>query len=112
MHGASDAVCCSVLQHVAVARHEFIICGGRANAWCLRCSVLQCVGTCCSVLQRVAVDEHKEGKANVLCVRTHTHMYTHTFCSDSAAVCCSVLQCVAADVHEHRIGHIRTHIQG
>jgi len=64
----SFAVCCSVLQCVAVWQYSFAVC----------CSVLQCVAVwqysfavCCSVLQCVAVWQY------------------------SFAVCCSVLQCVA-----------------
>ena len=66
------AVCCSVLQYVAVfpkraqAIQEPCKTGKRSVLQCVAvcCSALQCVAVCCSVLQ-------------------------------CAAVCCSVLQCVA-----------------
>ena len=75
------AVCCSVLQCVAVCCsvltcHQFAVC----------CSVLQCVAVCCSVLQCVWMSPI----CSVLqCVAVH--------CSalQCVSVCCSVLQCVA-----------------
>ena len=88
-HYPCVAVCCSVLQcvavtwimhtaahcntllHVAVTRDSFV---SHYPCVAVCCSVLQCVAVCCSVLQCVAVC------CSVLqCV----------------AVCCSVLQCVA-----------------
>ena len=48
-----DAVCCSVLQCVAVCRSHAIHTYSECVAVC--CSVLQCVAVCCSVLQCVAV---------------------------------------------------------
>ena len=70
------AVCCSVLQCVAVA-HNWRSCERRAlreSAKVSRLVAEQCVAVCCSVLQCVAVC------CSVLqCV----------------AVCCSALQCVA-----------------
>jgi len=68
------AVCCSVLQCVAVCRsrrpttciydapgYTYLCREMQCVAVC--CSVLQCVAVCCSVLQCVAV-----------CCTTHTHM--------------------------------------
>jgi len=53
------AVCCSVLQCVAVCVHTPRCASGRGNTddhSC--CSVLQCVAVCCSVLQCVAARGH------------------------------------------------------
>jgi len=108
----SRAVCCSVLQYVAVQcvqlRHTWKsqvtyvneachIWGTHSRAVC--CSVLQCVAVCCSVLQCVAVC------CSVLqCVKwwhtsmshvTYVNEACHIWGTHSRAVCCSVLQCVA-----------------
>ena len=80
------AVCCSVLQCVAVKKSiKRLFCWA---AVAVSCSVLPCVAVCCSVLQRdpqlrstsmaTSVALHREGRV-LQCV----------------AVCCSVLQCVA-----------------
>jgi len=83
----SVAVCCSVLQCVAVWLNGSQVCVAvccsvlqgeytqsiRSVAVC--CSVLQCVAVCCSVLQCVAV-----------CCSVAEWL---------TSVCCSVLQCVA-----------------
>ena len=69
-HTECVAVCCSVLQYVAVAPHLKLACELRVTVRnmlqrvAVHDSLLQCVAVCCSVLQCVAV-------------------------------CCNVLQCVA-----------------
>jgi len=70
----TSAVCCSVLQRVAVC-----------------CSVLQCAAVCCNVLVCVAVC-HRHNQ-RLYPRRWHrSHASTMLQC---VAVCCSVLQCVA-----------------
>ena len=67
--GESVAVCCGVLQCVAVC-----------------CSVLQCVAVCCSVLQCVAVcselclagEMTRRRPFRYLYLQSHTHAHTHT----------------------------------
>ena len=90
-----DAVCCSVVQCVAVRTntgcsqfsppfsgmmHFVAVCCCvllRVAVCCSCCSVLQCLAVCCSVLQCVAVS------CSVCSVLLRV------------AVCCSVLQCLA-----------------
>jgi len=74
------AVCCSVLQEVAVVV-QCSACG--AVGW-VCCSVLQCVTGCCSVLQCVAV-----------CCSMLQYVAVCCSMMQCVAVCCSVLQCVA-----------------
>jgi len=62
------AVCCSVLQCVAMSAFASSMCN------------LQCVAVCCRVLQRVAVSVIDSGKDARGCVQY-------------VAVCCSVLPC-------------------
>jgi len=67
------AVCCSVLQCVAVRSRWNVAAFRVMIAWCADISVLQCVAVRCNVLQCVAVRSR---------------------CSElrQVAVCCSVLQ--------------------
>jgi len=114
------AVCCSVLQCVAVPRHPHLTKGDTTyNA--------QCVAVCCSVLQCVAVPRHPhltKRRHSIQRTATHCNMnescHTDTqedlkgnkvicyhcglaFCKEvtnyqvlqSVAVCCSLLQSVA-----------------
>jgi len=115
------AVCCSVLQYVAVSLvvsfDEFV----SYPAVC--CSVLQCVEVCCSVFQYIAVHcsvLQRDSRCLLLCLcRTFwcvwrvavyynvdvccsVLQYVAVCCSESSGVCChvnvvplSVLQCVA-----------------
>ena len=84
------AVCCSVLQCVAVCCSSCASCtpasppSDLVHYLCNSCSVLQCVAVWCSVLQCVAV------RCSALqCVAVHCSVL------QCVAVCCSVLQCVA-----------------
>jgi len=124
------AVCCSVLQCVAVdvreqllmtrfpCNHEPVHCRCLPVAHLLQrvavtcvccrvlqsmgmcCSVLQCVAVCCSVLQCVAVCCSVPQCAAVCC--SVLLQCAAVCCSvlQCAAVCCSVLQCVAVDIRE------------
>jgi len=89
----THAVCCSVLQCVAV--------------WCsassdrsyeddYACSVLQCVAVCCSVLQCVAVC------CSVLqCI--YGQVLQRRLQMQCVVVCCSALQCICGSALERRL---------
>ena len=101
------AVCCSVLQRVALNILSTIT-GAHAveNACIVCCSVLQCVAVCCSVLQCVAV-------CCSACTITGAHTIENAYmmcCSvmQCVAVCCSVLQCVAVCCSTYTITWART----
>ena len=97
------AVCCSVLQCVAVVTVTCMakwcawqrvsvgwLCMSQCGAVCCSssCNALQCVAACCSVLQRVAVPSlHHD---------VHSKEWVGVRCSvlQCAAICCFVLQCV------------------
>jgi len=92
------AVCCSVLQCVAVVLQCVAVC----------CSVLQCAAVCCSILQCVDVqyvavrrpgDKMQRELALLQCVAVcYSVLQCIAVCCcvlPCAAVCCSVLQCVA-----------------
>jgi len=87
------AVCCSVLQCVAVfcARLNLVNAPLSALRYCLlQCAlqfVLRCVAMYCSVPRTSEFSERTAVSATVLCVTVCV-----TVCD---AVCCSVLQCVA-----------------
>ena len=96
------ALCCSVLQRVAVpiCSLSSMRCISQNVAIC--CGVLQRVAVCCSVLQYVAVI------AAVCCsVLQYVAVFVAVCCSVLqyvavvAAVCCSVLQCVAVCCSYH-----------
>jgi len=79
------AVCCSMLQCVAVRS---------VVAEC--CSVLQCVAVCCSVLQcPLRQDVAKNDSTCVCCVTACCSMLQCVAVCSIDAECCSVLQCVA-----------------
>ena len=93
--GPSVAVCCNVLQCVAMCCSVFVV---------VCCSVLQCVAVCCSVLQCVAVccSAVVSNDAGSVCcsvlqfVAGCCNVFVAVSCSmlQCVAVCCSVLQCV------------------
>ena len=88
----SVAMCCSVLQCVAV----WTCIRGTQYLSCVAvcCSVLQCVAACCNVLQCVAVY-----RSVSQCVDMYLGDPVSFVCcsvSQCVAVCCSVLQRVAA----------------
>jgi len=103
LSGGCGAVCCSVLQRVAV--------------WCSAlqrvaacCSVLQCVAVCCSVLQCVAVCCGVL-RCFKMCAQTGLlswHLWGRVCCSvlQCVAVCCSVLQCVAVSCSVQIYSHL------
>ena len=89
------AVCCSVLQCVAVwtravyssqdlALQNVAVCRSVLQCVAVPCSVLQCVAECCRVLQSVAE-----------CCRVLQCVAVCCSVLQCVAVCCSVLQCVA-----------------
>jgi len=93
------AVCCSVLQRVAVrvAGILALTTRGQVHMLCVAvcCNVLQSVAVCCSLSQSVAVC-----CSLLQCVlqrhRRSSHMYTYMCCVlQSVAVCCSLLQSAA-----------------
>jgi len=95
------AVCCSVLQCVAV--HE-VMQHRHHNAYCIEChthwthiccSVLQCVVVCCSVLQCVAVRHIVLQCAAVCCSTVLKVTRVEITYVAVCHICCSVLQCVA-----------------
>ena len=75
------AVCCSVLQYVALRCHTHVSVAHAALSQCVAvgCSVLQCVAVCCTALP---------------------HSCECGSCRP-VAVCCSVLHCVAQRCHTH-----------
>jgi len=97
-------VCCSMLQCVAVHKHNPTMRVGASFRCTLCCSVLQGVVVCCSLLQGVAgcctvwhyvalrcsveVHEHNPNNARRRSISVH-------YVLQCVAVCCSVLQCVA-----------------
>jgi len=89
------AVCCSVLQRVAVrCSNGYTVCCSVLQCVAVCCSVLQYVAVCCSVLQRVALRAIQGGltvfamKDSFIfmpcCIRIHmcdmTHAYVTTLC--------------------------------
>jgi len=82
MGGQLVAVCCSVLQCVAVFR--VAVCRSVSQCVAVCCSVLQCVAVCCSVLQCVTV-----------CCSVLQCVAVCCSALQCVAVCCSVLQCAA-----------------
>jgi len=89
------AVCCSVLQRVAVCCSAWQCQTPDASHSCLQtqqsavsCSVLQCVAVCCSVLQCMAVSDARR----LTLLPANTAISSELQC---VAVCCSVMQCVA-----------------
>ena len=79
------AVCCSVLQCVALPPSVLLCCIARLVV-CVCCSVFHCVAVGCSVLRRVAV----------FCIAaTGALFFQHNLGCVCVAVCCSVSQCVA-----------------
>ena len=79
------AVCCSVLQCVAVILRnvKYISQFFSMKHILVCCSVLQCVAVCCSVLQCVAV------------ILRNVNYFSQFFSMKHILMCCSVLQCVA-----------------
>jgi len=69
------AVCCSVLQRVAVYARRVAVC----------CSVMHCAPVCCSMCQVTRMETRYD---------THYNQQ-HSYVLQRVAACCSVLQCVA-----------------
>jgi len=91
------AVCCSVLQRIAVCCSMYIsylVTTWRAGETMASVSVLQRVAACCSALQRVAVCCSVLQFACIIPRDNLTCRRDNGFCI-CVAVCCSVLQCVA-----------------
>jgi len=93
------AVCCSVLQRIAVDtyhRRTIIVC---CSVLHLRSSsVLQCVSMCCSALQWIHTMPARVLRVAVCC------NYLVALCCSAlqcVSVCGSVLQCVAVDIYYH-----------
>jgi len=84
------AVCCSMLQYVAVSAHK-----GECTRETMCCSVLPCVAVCCSVLQCVAVCCSE-------CVKRRVHAKDYML--QCVAVCCSMKQqiCVKESARERQ----------
>jgi len=105
------AVCCSVLQCVAICvNHGWYSCSRSSPvhgccsvpqyvATC--CSVPQCVATCCSVPQCVAT-----------CCSVCSSLRVHVYCSvvQYGATCWSVLHCVAGYVKHRRYTILKRHL--
>jgi len=98
----SCAVCCSMLQYVAVCCS--VLCSLPAVCF----SVLQCAVACCSMLCRVlqCVLQEKVETAADVCVWYEVAQRVAAWCRvlQSVAACCSLLQCVVQCLAEADVG--------